>query len=91
MLSCTYYGSLADRPITEYFPVLYEGYAGQKALQALSRLANFSRADLSQASNMQGEPGLDYISLQMSNSNPPKIIDYRMDGKFFRILKQTWK
>ena len=91
MLSCTYYGSLADRPITEYFPVLHEGYAGQKALQALSRLANFSRADLSQASSMQGEPGLDYISLQMSNSYPPNTIQYRMDGKFFRILKQTWK
>jgi hypothetical protein len=60
-------------------------------MQALARLANCSGADLSQVSRLQGEPGLDYISVQMSNSNPPNTIQYRMDGKFFRILKQTWK
>ena len=91
MLSCTYYGSLSDKPITEYFPVLHEGYAGQMAMQKLARLANCSGADLSQVSHLQGEPGLDYISVQMSNSHPPNTIYYKMDGKFFRILKQTWK
>ena len=90
MLACTYYGSLSDKPITEYLPVLHEGYAGQRAMQQLFNMANTSGADLSQASRMEGEQGLDYISVQMSNSKPPSNIEYRLDGKFFRVIKRSW-
>ena len=41
MLSCTYYGSLSDRPITEYLPVLHDGYAGDKAMRQLMTMATF--------------------------------------------------
>ena len=40
MLACTYYGSLSDKPITEYLPVLHDGYAGQRAMQQLFSMAN---------------------------------------------------
>jgi len=31
MLAVTYYGGLSDAPITEYLPILHEGYAGDRA------------------------------------------------------------
>jgi hypothetical protein len=40
---------------------------------------------------MEGEAGLDYIGVQMSNSTPPSSIEYRLDGKFFRVMKRSWE
>jgi DNA repair protein RadD len=90
MLSCTYYGSLSDKPITEYLPVLHEGYAGQRALQQLFNMANSSGAHLAEAERMGDSEGLEYLAVQMSNSQPPKAIEYKMDGKFHRVLKRSW-
>ena len=90
MLAITYYGDLSDKPITEYLPVMHDGYAGNRAMQQLFTMANSSGADLSQASRIDGEEGLDYIGVQMSNSSPPKTIEYRLDGKFYRVLKRSW-
>ena len=90
MLSCTYYGSLSDKPITEYLPVLHGGYAGQKAMRQLLGMANSSGANLAEAAHLEGSAGLDYIAVQMSNSKPPTSIEYRMDGKFYRVLKRSW-
>jgi hypothetical protein len=39
---------------------------------------------------MEGSKALDYIAVQMSNSKPPTSIEYRMDGKFHRVLKRSW-
>lgn len=90
MLACTYYGDLSDKPITEYLPVLHDGYAGQRAMQQLFTMANSSGANLAEAANLEGEQGLDYLAVQMSNSTPPKSIEYRMDGKFYRIINRSW-
>jgi hypothetical protein len=60
------------------------------ALQRLLTMVSSSGADLSQVSQLEGERGLDYISVQMSNSEPPKAIEYRLDGKFFRVIKRSW-
>jgi DNA repair protein RadD len=90
MLSCTYYGSLSDKPITEYLPVLHEGYAGQRALQQLFTMANSSGAHLADAARMEGSEGLEYLATQMNGSRPPKAIEYRMDGKFHRVIKRSW-
>lgn len=90
MLSCTYYGSLSDKPITEYLPVLHDGYAGQKAMRQLMTMANSSGAHLADAAHMEGSEGLEYLAVQMSNSKPPTSIEYRLDGKFHRVLKRSW-
>jgi DNA repair protein RadD len=90
MLSCTYYGSLSDKPITEYLPVLHDGYAGQKAMRQLLTMANSSGAHLAEAANLEGSEGLDYLAVQMSNSKPPSSIEYRLDGKFHRVIKRSW-
>lgn len=84
MLAVTYYGSLSDKPITEYLPVRNEGYAGQMALRLLLNMSRSSNADLSQGLS------LDSLAVQMSNSQPPSTIEYKLDGKFHRILKRTW-
>lgn len=90
MLSCTYYGSLSDKPITEYLPVLHDGYAGERAMQQLFKMANSSGAHLAEAERMGDSEGLEYLAVQMSNSQPPKAIEYKMDGKFHRVLKRSW-
>jgi DNA repair protein RadD len=90
MLACTYYGSLSDKPITEYFPVLNDGYAGQMALQKLMAIAEKSGADLSEISRLKGAEALDYIVIQMGKSKHPSTIQYRMDNKFFKVVRRTW-
>jgi hypothetical protein len=39
---------------------------------------------------MDGSEGLEYLAVQMSNSQPPSSIEYKMDGKFHRVLKRSW-
>jgi DNA repair protein RadD len=90
MLSCTYYGSLSDKPITEYLPVLHDGYAGQQAMRQLLTMADSSGAHLAEAAHLEGSEGLDYLAVQMSNSKPPSSIEYRLDGKFHRVIKRSW-
>ena len=79
-----------DKPITEYLPVLHDGYAGQKAMRQLMTMANSSGAHLAEAAHMEGSEGLEYLAVQMSNSKPPTSIEYRLDGKFHRVLKRSW-
>ena len=86
MLAVTYYGALSDPSVTEYLPVLHEGYAGTKAMRQLYDFAM-------QAGIVEG--GLNVGNLQdmannMSNANAPQCIEYRKDGKFFRVLKRSW-
>ena len=90
MLACTYYGSLSDKPITEYLPVLNDGYAGQMALQKLVAIAEKCGADLSGISHLEGSEALDYIVIQMGKAQPPDAIEYRMDGKFYKVVRRTW-
>ena len=90
MLAVTYYGALSDKPVTEYLPVSHDGYAGQKAMRQLVIMANASGASLADAAHMTGDDGLDYLAVQMNKSHPPASIEYKMDGKFHRVIKRTW-
>ena len=86
MLAVTYYGSLSDAPITEYLPIMHEGYAGQKAMGLLLSIAN-------SASIVPG--GLNVQTMvemvqNMNNATPPKLIEYRKDGRFYRVLSRKW-
>lgn len=100
MLKCTYYGGLSDAPVTEYHAVTHEGFAGQKALRELWKIA--------QAAGCSNDP--DFVSLRFTDtedddelcarlktaaliltaSNQPKSIGYQKDGKFVRIIGRTW-
>ena len=91
MLACTYYGGLSDKPVTEYFPVLHDGYAGDKAMRQVLKIASSSGANVAEVANMQGTEGLSYLSTQLLRANPPKSIEYRLDGKFYRVIKRSWE
>jgi DNA repair protein RadD len=87
MLAVTYYGGLSDPPITEYLPIAHEGYAGQRAMSQLLSIAN-------SASIVPG--GLNVKTLEdmvqnMNEATPPKFIEFRKDGKFFRVMKRSWE
>ena len=90
MLACTYYGALSDKPVTEYLPILHDGYAGQKSMRQLINMASSSGAHLAEAATLRGEEGLTYIAKQMNESQYPAMIEYRIDGKFARIIKRRW-
>ena len=64
--------------------------AGQKAMRQLMTMANSSGAHLAEAAHLEGSEGLEYLAVQMSNSKPPTSIEYRLDGKFHRVLKRSW-
>ena len=89
MIALTYYGGLTDPPITEYLPVLNQGYAGNKAMQLLHDIAQRSNATLS-GINEAAEP-LMYLVVQMNDSNPPAMISYKRDGKFYKVIKRLWQ
>jgi DNA repair protein RadD len=87
LLAVTYYGGLSDAPITEYLPILHEGYAGQRAMSQLVSMAN-------SASIVDG--GLNVQTMiemvqNLNNATPPKLIEFRKDGKFFRVMKRSWE
>ena len=84
MLSVTYYGALSDPPITEYLAVLNQGYAGEKAQQLMINIATKSKAVL------MGANSLPLMAEALNNSNFPKSIEYKKDGKFFRVIKRSW-
>lgn len=84
MLAVTYYGALSDKPITEYLPINHEGYAGQKALGVLVQMKSKSGAPNT------GHHSIDAIAESMNNGTPPTKINYKQDGKFYRVLTREW-
>lgn len=84
MLSVSYYGDMSDPVITEYLPVLHAGYAGQKAMQQLYTMAERANAVLA------GSQSLADMAQAMNQSTPPSMIEYKRDGKFFRVLTRRW-
>ena len=90
MLAVTYYGALSDAPVTEYLPVLHDGYAGDKAMRGLVHIAERSRASI--VALLQGDPSeaLPDLAVEMSASMPPSSIEYRKEGKFHRVLSRKW-
>jgi len=86
MLAVTYYGGLSDPAITEYLAVTHDGYAGQMAMQKLVDMAQ--RAQIERG-------GLNVNSLEemvtnMNKTQPPIHIEFKRDGKFFRVMRRKW-
>lgn len=88
MVAVTYYGGLVDPPITEYLPILNQGFAGQKSWQLLHDIGNQAGAVLSGIN--QAQAPIDYLVVQMNQATPPKLISYKRDGKFYKVVKRLW-
>ena len=84
MIKVTYYGGLADDPVTEYLPITHEGYAGQKALRLLGAISNQAKVDTNEAE------GLEDLTWLLNAGAPPSAIKYRRDGKFHRVTERNW-
>ena len=88
MLAVTYYGeNLSDHPVTEYFPVTHDGYAGEKARRNVAIIANQAGAKI----DIESEDILNIMSVRLSDAQHPQAIEYRQDGKFFRVVKREWE
>jgi DNA repair protein RadD len=86
MLAVAYYGGLTDPPITEYFTIKHDGWAGQAALQKLTDVA--TKAQIAPG-------GLRVNTLQdmvdnLQAATPPKLIKYKPKGRFFDVLTREW-
>jgi DNA repair protein RadD len=86
MLSLTYYGGLSDVPVTEYLAVTHDGYAGEKSRRLLSEIAHKAGIVLDYSA-----VDLHDIAQRLSNGLPPAHIEFMRKGKFYTVLKRTWK
>jgi DNA repair protein RadD len=90
MLAVTYYAGLTDKGVTEYLPVMHDGFAGQKATRQLLSMAKRSKVDLFDLVELTDETALDAIVVAMNQSKAPALIEYRRDGKFDRVMRREW-
>ena len=86
MLACTYYGSLSDLPVTEYLPVAHEGYAGDKAMREVLKIA----AQCGVYNELQAESDLSKAAQVLNKSMQPALLKYKREGKFHRVIERVW-
>jgi len=85
MLAVTYYGVLSDIPVTEYLCITHEGYAGSKAYDLLFHIANKSNCE-----DLYSCKEVTDFSNVLNAANPPSLIEYTKDGKFYRVINRSW-
>jgi DNA repair protein RadD len=80
MLLCRYYPeAIGAEPITEYFCVYHDGFAGIKGRKEIAKICDAVGFDL---------PPND--TKQLDRAKPPDMIKYVMDGKFPRVTERVW-
>ena len=88
MLRATYYGpSLSDKPISEYFCVLHSGYAGQRAVGEVNKIAHASGCH----TELIASDGLYQASVALNRSKPPAQIDYEKNGKYYNVVRRNYE
>ncbi|ANI79031.1 DEAD/DEAH box helicase [Sphingobium sp. EP60837] len=83
MLAVTYYGALSDPAVTEYLPITHDGYAGDMAVRKLLDIAD-------KAGVSTNEEDLDRLADVLNVGTHPAAIDFKKDGKFYRVLGRQW-
>lgn len=85
MLKVSYYGGISDPIVTEYLPVLHEGYAGEKATRLLRSFLKHGGIEY------QGTDDI-YDTADCLNRylEKPKSIGYLREGKFFKVTNRSW-
>lgn len=85
MVKITYYGAnLSDPTVTEYLPILHDGYAKRKAWDLLTRMAENSLAHLGACKDL-GD-----LCDTMNKSVAPARIEFVKNGKFFEVKRRVW-
>lgn len=92
MIAVSYYGALSDAPIDEYFPIFNEGFAGHKARATIKQIDHQSAACLNFF--VDNDAPIEITALQivdaLNSAKPPRLIEYRKDGKFYRVIRRAW-
>lgn len=87
MLAVTYYGDMfSNEAVSEYFPVLHEGYAQQKAIKTIAEIA--SKSDAPRGTLDMTD--LEVASSMLAKGKPPAWVRYKRDGKFYRVVGRAW-
>lgn len=84
MLCVAYYGALSDPVVTEYLTVTHDGYAGQRAVAQLVKMAQKAGA------SFEGVDLLEDWAERLNKSKPPSHISYKKDGAYYRVLTRDW-
>jgi len=87
MLMVTYYGALSDKPVNEYLTVMHDGYAGQKANMLFAKISYRCGSNLYD----WHQADLTNVAAEMNECNPPGVIKFRRDGKFYRVTERRWE
>lgn len=88
MLKVRYYGGLSDPVVSEYVTLLHDGYAGRKAAKTIAEIT--SRCGVSMA-QFGADSTLQELADALNDSPAPEAIEYRRDGKFYRVLNRKWR
>lgn len=95
MLRVSYFeDGLAALPIDEYLPVMNPGYAGDKAMRLLAKMAKNSGATGVNAYEAYYNNEYEWlcdVADSMNRATPPSTIEYKKDGKFYRVLDRRWE
>ena len=83
MLRVKYYGGLSDPTVIEYLPVTHDGFAGDKARGLLAKMANEAKAP-------SLPDTLDGVVDVMNFATYPARIQFKRDGKYFRVIGRSW-
>lgn len=87
MLRVTYYArAISDEPLTEYYPVMHDGYAGRKARGELAHILWYSAGEWIRDNSLD----LDVISRALNDARPPRRLFYKRNGKFDRVHRREW-
>jgi DNA repair protein RadD len=84
-LKVSYYGALSDPVVQEYLVVFHPGYPGEWAMGQLREIAEQAGVDI-----MQQNTPVD-LCMSMQRGRPPTEIEYRKNGKFYRVKQRIWK
>lgn len=83
MIVVTYYGKIGTSPIKEFLCLWHEGFAQAKAQARLRELAKGCHVPWEE---LQG----DDATQRMERAYPPRLVKYKMEGKYPRIVGQEW-
>jgi len=88
MIKVSYHGATYGRGITEYFAIKNKGYAGDKSKISLYDICKNSGLDHERIKSAGGD--IDRLCFFLNRAKPPKVITYKMAGKWPRITERTW-
>ena len=87
MLLCRYYGyKVGDPVLRQYYCIMHNGYARQKAIANLADVCNRTHINLNECTSIE-----DVASKLNAAPSIPKSVTYRPNGKYLEISNVKWE